>query len=49
MLLQKTPVSRFVLGYCGAVTSAVGIAVRTSCLGLISVCCFLQLTAFCRL
>ena len=25
--LQKTPVSRFIIGYCGAVTSAVGIAV----------------------
>jgi len=28
LLLQKTPVSRFIIGYCGAVTSAVGIAVR---------------------
>jgi len=27
LCLQKTPVSRFIIGYCGAVTSAVGIAV----------------------
>ena len=30
VMFQKTPMSRFLLGYCGAVTSAVGIAVCTS-------------------
>jgi len=46
LLLQKTPVSRFVLGYCGAVTSAVSIAVSTVVTLLVSVAAAISLGKF---